>query len=111
MKVAIDLDPRMWWRISTLAEQADTTVSAVTAELLTTALHDPKAVADIATLDERVPEWRRLYNAGVSANSIARRYGVDPHTVINHLRRTGTHIRNKAEARAAAERLAEVLHA
>ena len=111
MKVVVDLDPRMWWRVATLAQSSGAGVPAVLAELLTSALSDPITVADLATVDERVPEWRRLYNIGISAHTIAHRYGVDLKTVTNHLRRTGTRIRTHAEARAAAERLAEVLSA
>ncbi|GAA4170760.1 hypothetical protein [Gryllotalpicola koreensis] len=94
VSVVIDLEPKLWWKLSGQAERNGVPLGTIIAEEIV-GIRRHSRYRKIT--DEQVQRWKADYEAGRSASWIGRRDDIDGGQVLSHLRRVGVSIRSRVE--------------
>lgn len=94
MKVTIDIDDRLWWKLAGQAEKRGVHVDELIGQMLI-----GTGIRAYERIQPHTAEaWKRAYEMGVSASAIAQRHDVTDTTVRRVLTRMGVTLRTKTEA-------------
>ena len=90
----VNIDDKLWWKLAGQAEKRGISVDELVGQLLV-----GTGIRAYERIQPHTAEaWKRAYEMGVSANSIAQRYNVTDTTVRRVLERMGVTLRSKKEA-------------